>query len=260
MDYNAVLKYFENSAETGDWNSLYNPKNPLSYSFLVRLQKAITLAGSFENKNVLDLGCGTGALIPFVIDDGGRYIGLDASKKMLDGIEKKYSVYFKLDKEKVSFMFGDIRCLQLPDNMDIIIGLGFIEYFDNPRELIQKLYDKLPKGGSLILSFPNIRSLDYGFVQLLSYCRRLARILSGNHTYQPPHKLWSVDSAKSLYAEAGFRNIKIMNYNVNIFAYPVTRLSMHFTNFWAKILEYSVLSRWSIFATGFLISGEKQIS
>ena len=33
------LNYFEKEAKAGNWESLYNPSNPKSYSFIVRLQK-----------------------------------------------------------------------------------------------------------------------------------------------------------------------------------------------------------------------------
>ena len=83
MNNKDILSYFENQAQTGHWDALYNPENPVSYWFIIRLQKAIRLIQSFDNKNVLDLGCGTGVLIPFVINDNGKYVGIDISEKML---------------------------------------------------------------------------------------------------------------------------------------------------------------------------------
>jgi len=251
------LTYFEDSAKAGQWNSLYDSKNPLAYSFIVRLQKAIILARSFQDKKVFDLGCGTGVLMPLVINAGGRYIGLDASRKMLDEIKKIYPKYVNKDKDEVSLIFGDIKKVRLPDDLNIMIGLGFIEYFDNPEELIQRLYKKLPAGGRLILSFPNFQSLDYISIQSLMPFRYLARRVFGKFTHQPPRRLWNLKNAKRLYVNAGFKNLTSVNYNVNIFAYPVTRILRAFTNFWAKRFEYSKLSKCSFFATGFLISGEK---
>lgn len=255
MDFNAILSFFELAAETGHWEFLYNSKNPHSYSFIARLQKSISLVYSFKNKKVLDLGCGTGILMPFVIHDSGEYTGLDVSVKMLGEIKKNYPEY--VDRKDVHFVFGDVKKVTLPDSIDTMIGLGFIEYFDNPEELIQKLYLNLPKGGRLILSFPNSCSLDYFCIKLLTPCRYLGRMLLGKSTNQPPRILWSIKNAKNLFHNSGFKNIRTMNYNVNIFAYPLTKISAQFTNFWAKRFEYGVLSKCSFFATGFLIYGEK---
>lgn len=255
MRYSAILKYFDDSAKSGEWNSLYDPKNPSSYSFIVRLQKAINLAGSFRNKKALDLGCGTGVLMPFVLNDEGQYTGLDISKEMLDEIQRIYPSY--ANKENAGFIFGDIRKVQLPDRLDTIIGLGFIEYIENPEDIIQMLYDKLLPGGRLILSFPNSFSLDHMCLLSLTPLRFIAKTIFNRFTYQPQRKLWSLKTAKELYLKAGFKNLKFVNYNVNIFAYPITRISMSFVNFWAKRFEYSKLSNHSFFATGFIISGEK---
>lgn len=255
MNYEAILNYFEDSAKTGLWDSLYNPKNPQSYPFIVRLQKAINLAGPFKNKKTLDLGCGTGMLMPFVINDGGQYIGMDSSQKMLNEAERIYPAY--VNNKNVKLIFGDISKSQLPDNLNIIIGLGIIEYFNNPKGLVQRLYNKLSMGSRLILSFPNLRSLDYITLQFSAPFRYLARTITEKSTYQPPRRLWNPKNARDLYINTGFKNLLFVNYNVNILVYPFTRISRIFTNLWAKKFEYSILSKFSFFATGFIISGQK---
>ena len=130
-------------------------------------------------------------------------------------------------------------------------------YLDNPKILVQKLYNKLTAGGHLILSFPNLNSLDYISLQFSTPFRYMARLITGKSTYQPTRKLWGQKNNKDLYISVGFKNLKIVNYNVNIFAYPFTRILVAFTNFWAKKFEYSALSKCSFFTTGFIISGQK---
>jgi len=255
MNNEAVLKYFEDLAKNRQWNSIYNHKNPISYSFIVRLQKAIRLARQFKDRRVLDLGCGTGVLMPFVIDEGGQYIGLDVSRQMLEELRRIYPCY--VNNNNVQLILGDIKKTSLPDNIDIIIGLGFIEYLDSPDELIKMLYNKLLRGGRLILSFPNFCSLDYASIQFLAPFRYLAKRIFNRFTSQPPRMLWNTKRAKSLYIKTGFENLEIVNYNINIFSYPFTRISAPFANYWARRFEYSALSKCSFFATGFLISGEK---
>ena len=78
-----VLNYFETQAKSGDWESLYNPQNPKSYPFIIRLQKTLNLLEDIDNKKICDLGCGTGVLIPFILKKNGNYTGIDFSKKML---------------------------------------------------------------------------------------------------------------------------------------------------------------------------------
>lgn len=254
-DDQKIVNHFEKAACTGQWDSLYHPQNPSSYPFIARLQKTLDLAGSFQGKTVLDLGCGTGILIPFVIEGGGSYIGLDVSESMLEETRRKYPAYVR--NEKVHLVSGDVRKVELPDNLDLIVGLGFIEYFHHPTTLMSQLYGKLSRTGRLILSFPNSRSLDYLSMRLLTPFRLFARVICRRATHQPPRKLWSAQQAKRLFLDAGFKNLEIACYNVNVLAYPVSRISRRFTNFWSMKLEYGVLSQYPFFATGFLISAQK---
>ena len=255
MDNNEILSYFEAQAKTGKWDSLYDKNNPASYPFIVRFSKAINLIKQVENNTILDLGCGTGILIPYIIENKGNYIGLDNSVSMLKTVNQKF--FNLIENGKVHLYFKDIRVYTPCEKIDIIIGLGFIEYFDDPEIIVEKLFEILPEGGQLILSFPNFKSLDYFSVQLFTPIRFLLRKLTGRHTISPPRKMWNSKYAKKLFLKAGFKDIKIVNYNVNIFSYPFTRLSMKFTNYWAKKFEDSFLSKIGFFSSGFIITAEK---
>ena len=255
MNDREILDYFESQAKSGAWDSLYNPKNPGSYPFIIRFKKGIELLHSIDGKTVLDLGCGTGVLIPHIVENNGFYIGVDSSQNMLDVIKKQYSSL--VESNKIKLFSQDIRNFETPDKIDIVVGLGFIEYFDNPEIILKKLYEFLPQGGQLILSFPNFNSLDYFSVRFFSPFRFLLRKISGKSTHQPPRRMWNIKFAEKLFLNAGFNNIKLVNYNVNIFAYPFTKISMRFTNFWAKKFEYSKLSTIHFFASGFIVSAVK---
>lgn len=250
-----TLDYFEYQAKSGIWGSLYNPRNSSSYPFIVRFNKSIDLIESIKNKTVLDLGCGTGVLIPYVNKNGGKYIGIDISQNMIDEVKKEYSEL--IESKEVSIHHTDIANFIVPDNVDIIIGLGFIEYFNNPQSIIDKLYEQLPKGGQLIFSFPNFNSLDYFSLMLFAPIRYIIRTLSGKSTSQPPRTLWNKNMAKKLFENSGFKEQELSAYNINIFAYPFTKISMRFVNFFSRIFEYSSLSKVVFFATGFIISGKK---
>ena len=128
-----VLNYFETQAKSGDWEFLYNPQNPKSYPFIIRLQKTLNLLEDIDNKKICDLGCGTGVLIPFILKKNGNYTGIDFSKKMLDIIKSKYQK--EINDKKVNLLLTDFKNLDETHKYDILIGLGFIEYFDEPKKL-----------------------------------------------------------------------------------------------------------------------------
>jgi 2-polyprenyl-3-methyl-5-hydroxy-6-metoxy-1,4-benzoquinol methylase len=44
---------------------------------------------------------------------------------------------------------------------DVVVSNGFIEHFDNPKEVVDKHINLLKKGGLLIISIPNLRGFNY---------------------------------------------------------------------------------------------------
>ena len=90
MEYKKILKYFTDQANEGVWDDLYNPSNPLSHSFIHRYRKAINLIKVKKNTKILDMGCGTGVLIPFALQNQLKYFGMDNSKEMLDFCHNKF--------------------------------------------------------------------------------------------------------------------------------------------------------------------------
>ena len=51
MKTEEILNHFEHQAKVGKWDSLYDPKNPESFSFIVRLQKTLNLLKDVNNNN-----------------------------------------------------------------------------------------------------------------------------------------------------------------------------------------------------------------
>ena len=252
---NEVLNYFEKEAKDGSWDSLYNPKNPRSYPFIIRLQKTLNLLGDINNKKICDLGCGTGALTPFVLKKGGNYTGIDFSEKMLDFMRTTYSK--EIAEKKIDLILSDFKNFDESKSFDVFVGLGFIEYFDDPEKIINKLYKILPKGGHLILSFPNSKSLDFLILRLLKIFRIIFKKIFKPDHKNPPRKMWSKKNAKKMLEDVGFTKFHIVNYYVNLFAYPITVVLPSFSSFMAKRLEFTWLSKIDFLVNGFIISVKK---
>lgn len=255
MKTNEVLNYFEQEAKVGNWDSLYDSSNPKSYSFIVRLQKTLNLLEDIENKKVCDLGCGTGVLIPFILKKKGNYTGIDFSKEMLDSIKKKYPK--ETLNHTVNLLLNDFKNIDESKIYDVLVGLGFIEYFEEPQNIINKLYKILSKDGTLILSFPNLNSFDFSMIRLLTIPRVIAKKIFKIGKPNPPRKMWSKKNAYKLFQEAGFKNLHIQNYEINVVVYPFTVFFPKFATFISKKLEYTWLSKIGFFANGFIISAKK---
>ena len=253
-----ILKYFEEQAKLGAWDDLYDSKNPLSHSFVHRFNKSINLIEDLNGKKICDLGCGTGILIPFVLFSNGQYTGIDNSKEMINVINKKF--HKELKTNTINLKSCDLRDLNIDEKFDVVFGLGFIEYFDNPDSVLEKIDALLENNGQVILSFPNLLSLDYLMIKVLFIFKYIFSFILRKKTNTPPRNMWTVNSAKKLFQRKGLTNIKVTNYNTNLFVYPFTRIIPRFSNFFGNYFENSFLSRISFFSTGFIISAKKIIT
>ena len=250
-----IFSYFESQANTGEWDELYNIKNPASYPFIIRLQKTINLLNDIQNKKVCDLGCGTGVLLPIILKKKGIYVGIDFSKEMIQVMEKKYSQ--EILKNNIRLTAADFKDFNENEKFDILVGLGFIEYFDEPEVVIQKLYQILNNNGQIIISFPNANSMEYFLIKSTSKIRSFIKETFKIGKPQPERKMWTKKDALNLLRGAGFKNIEVENYFVNLIIYPFKVIFPKFAFYVARKLENSWISKFDLFVNGFIISARK---
>ncbi len=255
MDKNTILNYFRNQAISGDWASLYNPENPLSYPFIQRFVKTVKLMQPIQGE-VLDMGCGTGIMVKVVLDSGAQYTGFDLSAEMIEACNKRFAL--EVASGKAQFVLCDSSEFKSEKLFNQAIGMGYIEYFENPDEGIRQAASLIKKNGKLILSFPHKNSIDYWAVNLLSPFRKLITLLTKKYTPKPDRKMWSYQEAEMLFRKNGFKNIQVVFYNVNLFHYPFTRFMPRFSNWFSAKIEHTFFSKFSILATSFIICSEKE--
>jgi SAM-dependent methyltransferase len=110
---------------------------------------------------LLDVGCGSGRLWPFVRDDFDRYVGVDAVR--YDG--------FPTEGE---FHAADLDAGQvpLPDaSAEVVVAVETVEHLENPRAFVRTLVRLARPGGWVIVTTPN----------QLSATSRLSLLLRGRH-------------------------------------------------------------------------------
>lgn len=134
--------YFENYADTWDRDRKENPE---------KLQFLLNLARIQAGASVLDAGCGTGVLLPYisrVVGEGGTVTGLDYSRQMLDKARKKFS-----DLPGLSLVEGDVLKYDLPEQAyDAVVCLNFYPHISSrSRDFVKKMRRSLKDGGSLIV-------------------------------------------------------------------------------------------------------------
>ena len=134
--------YFENYADTWDRDRKENPE---------KLQFLLNLARIRAGASVLDAGCGTGVLLPYIsraVGEGGTVTGLDYSRQMLDKARKKFS-----DLPGLSLIEGDVLKYDLPEQAyDVVVCLNFYPHISSrSKDFVKKMRRALKDGGSLIV-------------------------------------------------------------------------------------------------------------
>ncbi|MCK4836244.1 MAG: class I SAM-dependent methyltransferase [Candidatus Aminicenantes bacterium] len=99
---------------------------------------------------VLDLGCGTGRLIPFIknkVGSRGLVVGLDFSQNMLNIARQKYS------HRHLHFIRGDAHYTSLGDQLfSVVICMALFPHLDDKNSALKEFKRVLKPGGQLIIS------------------------------------------------------------------------------------------------------------
>ena len=139
---NRDVDFFNTCAE--NWDSIRNT-NPQT------LEKLMELADIPANAAVLDVGSGTGVLLPYLyakVGAQGKITAVDFSEKMLAKAQEKFATL-----GNIKFCVGDVLEMEFPaENYDVVICLNFFPHLHTRKEeFIRKIKSSLKIGGSLII-------------------------------------------------------------------------------------------------------------
>lgn len=183
------------------WNNVWNENGIDSYSKL-RLYKTIDkidtlkkLGVNFDNKTILDIGCGNGATLYYLYE---KYnitgVGIDISKDIININKIKFNL-----NTQIQFGLGDHRYTGfLKDSFDIVLSWGVMEHMSDYAVAIQEAKRVLKPGGVLVLIQPNL----YSFGVLQEYYLRM----TGRWRYGS-QKNFTRSSLKIILKSLGFKKI-----------------------------------------------------
>jgi len=149
-----VTAVFDNLAWDGSWEKLYKGRiDRTTYNFMSRFRAVEELLGSCVEGEILDVGCGTGDLLPLIIQKTGNYYGVDISSKMIERANVRFADAIK--KNVASFHIAD--CDMLPFNdmkFNLAIAVGLIEYLPDPSLFLKEVRRILVNDGYFLVTVP----------------------------------------------------------------------------------------------------------
>lgn len=112
----------------------------------------------FQEKQVLDLGCGYGWHCKYAAENGAAYVlGTDISRKMLDKAEEINAA------NKVEYRCAAMEDLEFPDgSFDIVLSSLALHYVRDFKELTYHLSRWLKTGGEFVFSVEHPVFTSYG--------------------------------------------------------------------------------------------------
>ena len=104
-------------------------------------------AGVAAGKDVLDVACGTGVLIPDYLKRGvGSVTGIDISPRMAEIAREKFP------QPEITILCGDVETTDFQKQFDCIVLYNAFPHFPEPERLIAKLAAWLKPGGTLTVA------------------------------------------------------------------------------------------------------------
>ncbi|MDD4477359.1 MAG: methyltransferase domain-containing protein [Patescibacteria group bacterium] len=190
-----------NQLLSNTWDSVWSDTGELNYANLRlfktvdKIKKIVSANIDFNNKKVLDIGCGNGTTLIYLKKFYNIVgVGIDISQQVINDLKKNIS------DSSLSFLKGDHRNLNVFKNnqFDIILSFGVLEHFDEYGLALAEARRVLKQNGKLILIQPHLFS--FGVIQEL-LLRLAGKWKFGNQ------KNFSCFYYKKLLREAGYKNI-----------------------------------------------------
>lgn len=138
MNQTDIIDFFDKLAPTWDARTIRREN---------AIQEILDKGGIVRGARVLDIGCGTGVLVPdYLKREVASVLGVDISPEMLKIAKEHYK------DSRVGFLCADAETMQLSEQFDCIMVHNAFPHFMHPEALVQNLSSFLAPGGRLTIA------------------------------------------------------------------------------------------------------------
>jgi ubiquinone/menaquinone biosynthesis C-methylase UbiE len=180
--------FFNQAAK--NWDNQYCTTDLIGF-----LEKAVPTFNLKQGQKILDIGTGTGILIPFLlktIGSTGNVTAIDYAEKMVELCKAKYGQY-----PNVNVMVGNVENLQFSsETFDVITCFGLFPHLENKNKALCEMNRVLKHHGRLIIAHA------LGSAEITRHHQNASPVVA--HDVLP-----SAESMCKLLRDAKFGNIQI---------------------------------------------------
>ena len=135
-------KFFNEKAEIWDEITVHN---------LEKVQYITEMLGIHGDDRILDVGTGTGIMIPFYERYlvKGSVVAIDYSEKMIEVARSKYP---EKEHPKISYIVSDVYDLKYDSDFDIVVCYSCFPHLVDQTLALKILSKALKKGGRLVVA------------------------------------------------------------------------------------------------------------
>lgn len=161
-----------------------------------KIRSILNMADLKGGCKVLDVGTGTGVMIPFLhshTGNTGKIIAVDVAEKMIEVARNKFCF------ENVEFIAEDVLEMGFPDDFfDCIMCYSMFPHFSDKKAAVEKLAKHLKKGGKFVICHSQSREA------INNLHKEASKVVKDDRL--PP-----VDQIKEYYNDAAMETISIVD-------------------------------------------------
>ena len=236
------------------WQDTYESPTPFGHHVTTRLRSCAALLHGVTGR-LLDLGCGTGAVLPMVGSTCSGYEGIDRSTTMVEATRARIQS-LRLGPDFAA-REGDVERLPFPsDHFEAVIALGLLGFFDDPLPVVREALRVTKPGGRLVFSTTRRNSVNHLALKAARPLHAVYRRLKVHGPAAPRFVGFTDARFRQVLESAGCVVLEARHHDKRIVPFPLGHLWPWFACRSAELVEgWPALTA---FATGYVVACAKE--